>query len=201
MSVGLFMTIRASYVEKAREAATRYALAVDAALKSKGLEGYSDPKRAPDVYKDGNFGRSCLDHHSAGALVAIGEMAEEDEDPPSPHLELLAQNPFRVTFVPTDFDAPIALEHTELIAGERPRLWVGSLPRLHAELLRMAPRLGIPLDDGKLDDEVARQIDDGELLSEGDDGALAEDERTAWLLLLEGARLAIEHRVALSLAG
>ncbi len=200
MSVGVFMSLRASYVEKAQAVAARYASAVDAVLRGRGLGGYVDPKTVPDVYRRGRFGRSGIDHHSAGAFVALGEMAEESEEP-SPHLELLATNPFRLAYVPADFDAPLALEHTELIAGERPRLWVGSAPRLAEELSRMAQRLGIPLEGSTLSDEVADKIAAMELLGEGDDGALAEDERTVWLLLFEGARLANHHRVALSLAG
>ena len=38
-------------------------------------------------------------------------------------------------------------------------------------------------------------------LLEGDSTELAEDERTAWLALYEGARCALKHEVALTLAG
>jgi hypothetical protein len=199
MSIGVFLTIGASYVERAKDVGQRYVAAIDRALRSRGLPGYADPPRAPDAYRRGRFGRSSLDHHGAGTFVSLGEMAEEDEA--SPHLSLLAESPFRLAFVPTDFELPMPVEHSELIAGERPRLWLGSSPRLLEELYRMAPRLGIPLEDGSLSDELARRIDARELLTEGDDGALADDERTGWLLLVEGARLSIEHRVALALAG
>jgi hypothetical protein len=61
--------------------------------------------------------------------------------------------------------------------------------------------LGIPLDDGWLADTVAQKINDFAPLHKNDDCSLAEDERTAWLVLYEGARLAVKHGVALSLAG
>jgi hypothetical protein len=48
---------------------------------------------------------------------------------------------------------------------------------------------------------MAEAINDFKPLYEGDSTELAEDERTAWLAMFEGTRLAIEHRIALSLAG
>lgn len=199
MSVGFFMAIRASYVERAKDLGLHYVGAINEALVAQGLSTYADPKTIPNVYRGGFFGRSALDHQSAGALVALGELAEEDEV--SPHTELLATNPYRVAFLPIDFPKPLEIQHSELIAGERPRLFVGSAPRLSAELGVLAGRLGIPLVDGALSDAVAKQINAMEGLYAGDTLALAEDERTAWLLLFEGARLAVEHRVALALAG
>ena len=81
------------------------------------------------------------------------------------------------------------------------KIWVGSAPRLVAELVSAASLLGIPLEEDRLPDHVARGINDFAPLYDGDDCSLAEDERTAWLVLYEGARLAALHRVALSLAG
>jgi hypothetical protein len=62
-------------------------------------------------------------------------------------------------------------------------------------------RILASLENGVLSDEVAAKINEFELLTEDDDGELAEDERTAWLALYEGTRLAVENKVALSLAG
>ncbi len=116
-------------------------------------------------------------------------------------LQLIASNPYRVSFVPMDFDAPLPTDYTEVIDGSQVRIWVGSTPALRRELRAMAPSLSIPLDSDELSAEVAQRINDYEPLSEEDDGSLAEDERPAWLLLYEGARLSVEHGVALSLAG
>ena len=199
MSVGIFMGIGASYVERAKDVGIHYLAAINTALRERGLGAYVDPKSPPNVYRDGLFGRSALDHHSVGAFVALGELAEEEAG--FAHLELLATNPYRVAFLPTDFAEPFEIQHSELIAGERPRLWVGSAPRLSAELLAMAGRLDIPVAEGAISDAVAQQINAMEPLFEGDTLALAEDERTAWLALFEGARLAVQRGVALSLAG
>lgn len=52
-----------------------------------------------------------------------------------------------------------------------------------------------------LSDEIAAKIDDLAPLYVGDDCSFAEDQRPAWLVLHEGAKLSIKHGVALSLAG
>jgi hypothetical protein len=72
---------------------------------------------------------------------------------------------------------------------------------LLTELKQLAGQLGIPLVNGELMDETASTINDFQPLRNGDSVELIEDERTAWLALYEGARLAVEHRVALTLAG
>lgn len=71
---------------------------------------------------------------------------------------------------------------------------------LEAELIAGAGVLGIPLVEGRLTDAVADRINELERLTADDDGELL-DERTAWLVMYEGARLSVEHGVALSLAG
>jgi hypothetical protein len=84
---------------------------------------------------------------------------------------------------------------------EEPRIWTGSAVRLKKELATIAPAFGIPLVGDELADETALKINDFAPLFDGDKCDLAEDERTAWLLMYEGARLASGHHVALSLAG
>jgi hypothetical protein len=126
----------------------------------------------------------------------VGARSEEN-----PNLVLIRENPYRVTFVPADFGPPAPTEYYEQIAGEAVQIWVGSLPRLLAELRQLAAQLGIPLRDGELTDDTARAINGFEAFHNGDSAELIEDERTAWLALYEGARLALEHRVALTLAG
>jgi hypothetical protein len=199
MSVGCFLGIRASYIDEAQDVASAYVAAINAVLRANGLPEYSDPAHTPDVYDGGLFGRSALDHHSASCLAELAEIALGHQ--PAPHLGLLALNPYRVAFVPVGFEQPLLTHHAETIAGEQLQLWVGSAPRLVAELATTASLLGIPLDDGRLSDETARKINDFAPLYEGDDRSLSEDERTAWLVLYEGARLAVQHGVALSLAG
>lgn len=199
MSVGCFLGIRASYVDEAQGAASAYIAAINVALGTKGLPAYSDPARPPDVYNGGLFGRSALDHHSAGCLAKLAEMTMEYG--PAHHLGLLASNPYRLTFVPVDFPHPLLTDYVEDIAGEAVKIWVASTPRLAKDLESAAALLQIPLQDGQLADSVARRINAFAPLHDGDDCSLAENERTSWLLLYEGARLAVQHRIALSLAG
>jgi hypothetical protein len=199
MSVGCFIGIRSSYIEDAQDAAVAYVAAINRALHLNGLPGYTDPPEAPKVYVGGLFGRSALDHHSAGCLVELAELAMRQRR--VPHLGLLATNPYRVAFLPLSFDQPLLTEYQESIAGEQVSIFVGSAPALFSELTTVASSLGIPLQDGRLSDAVARKINDFAPLHDGDDCSLAEDERTAWMLLYEGARLAVQSGVALSLAG
>ena len=128
----------------------------------------------------------------------VGELAENHDL--GPHLALVFENPYRVVFLPYDFAQPIETTHKELLAGDYYTVWAGSAPRLLAELKQAAPYLGIPLVSGELSDEVAHQINEYEPLFEGDKNAGAEN-RSAWFVLYEGARLATRHNVALSLAG
>ena len=119
----------------------------------------------------------------------------------APHLGLLVANPYRVAYVPIDFANPLLTEHVERIWDQQVRIWIGSLPHLRNELVALAPELGISLDSGQLSDETAQRINDFAPLYDGDNCAYAEDERTAWMLLFEGARMALHHRAALTLAG
>jgi hypothetical protein len=191
--------IRASYIDDAQGVASVYLDAINAALGAIGLPRYTDPANPPDVYSGGLFGRSALDHHSARCLAELAASAVARGL--APHLGLLATNPYRVAFVPLDFGQPLLTGHAETIAGEQVQLWVGSAPRLVTELTAVAAMLGIPLEGGRLADAVARKINEFAPPYEGDDCSLAEDERTAWLVLYEGARLAMQHGVALSMAG
>ena len=199
MSVGCFLGIRASYNDEYQVAAASHIAAINAALRENGLPGYADPPDPPDVYDGGLFGRSALDHHGARCLADLGARAARHGR--APHLGLLAANPYRVAFIPIAFGQPLPTDYSEALFGEQVDIWFGSAPRLVAELTTIAPILGIPLEDGLLADAVARKINDFAALYEGDDCSLAEDERTAWLVLYEGARLAVQHGVALSLAG
>ena len=78
---------------------------------------------------------------------------------------------------------------------------VGSLKCLGEELRWAAEELGIPLKKGELADEVAARINFLEPLSQEDMAGTLEDERTAWLLVYEGCRLALGSKVALAFAG
>lgn len=199
MSVGFFMGIVPSYTDEAKDAGAAFVAAINVELTRRGLPSYVDPPAPPNVYVGPLFGRSALDHHGARCLVAIAEAATEHRE--SPNLALLKSNPYRVAFLPADFEVPIETQYRERISGNHVPIWVGSAPRLLRELRDVAPQLGITLVAGALADETAATINEFGPLYPGDPRDLAEDERTAWLVAFEGARLAVEHGVALSLAG
>lgn len=199
MSVGLFMGIVPSYTEEAEDSARELIAAINSRLQEQNLPLYSEPDEPPDVYVDDVFGRSELDHDSASCFMQLAEIAEEHNSARQ-HLAILA-NPYRAVFLPQDFAEPFETGYREEIFGDLLEVWAGSAQRLLDELAELAPHLGIPLENSVLADDVAAKINDFELLTEDDDGELSEDERTAWLALYEGARLAIENKIALSLAG
>ncbi len=193
------MGIRSSYIPEARDSASDFVDAINQVLNSRGQSGYIDPVDPPQVYNGHLFGRSELDHHSSRVIQKIAGIGCSARN--SPNLALIYNNPFRVAYVPIDFSPPSPTTFHDRIGGERIQIWVGSLPRLLTELRCLAADLGIPLTDSDITDETAAAINDGKPLYAGDSLELAEDERTAWLAIYEGARLASEHNVALSLAG
>jgi hypothetical protein len=199
MSTGLFMGIRCSYVKEAQASAGAFVDSINRALIDTGIEPYLDPDRPPDVYTGHMFGRSDLDHHSSRVLAEVASTGASSRQ--SPHLALIRDNPFRVAFVPTHFPHPFPCGYKEQIGGGPIEIWVGSLPQLLAELKLLAADLRIPLKLGNLADETAAAINAWLPLYEGDSTELSEDERTAWLAMYEGARLASEHKVALTFAG
>lgn len=199
MSVGLFMGIVPSYTEEAEDSARELLAAINSRLQAQNLPLYSEPDEPPDVYVDDVFGRSELDHHSASCFAQLSEIAEERKSARQ-HLAILV-NPYRTIFLPLDFSEPFNTGYKEEIFGDSFEVWAGSAQRLLDELAELAPHLGIPFESNVLTDDVAAKINEFELLTENDDGELAEDERTAWLALYEGARLAVENKIALSLAG
>ena len=145
------------------------------------------------------FIRSELDHHTSRVLAEVTGIAASLS--PSPHLALIRDNPYRVSFVPVDFDLPLQTDYSEQISGTAIPIHVGSLPQLLVELETLAKVLGIPLNESGLSDRDAAAINAWQQLHDGDAAELIEDKRTAWLLLYEGTRLAIHHNIALTLAG
>ena len=198
MSVGVFMGIRASYTEEAQASAENYLAAINVALAARGLPPYLDPAPAPDVYNDTLFGRSAVDADSGKCISEVARIGVKQSG--AKHLALLNYNPYRVSFVPADFPEPLATRYTEPIAGKNTGIWVGSAATLFRELLDVATKLKVPIDGG-LSDTVAEKIRDYQPLFEGDSVDPNSDLRSTWLLLHEGARLALEHHVALSFAG
>ena len=114
-------------------------------------------------------------------------------------LELLAANPYRVSFLPTPLLEPVETDYAERIGGEMTNIWVGSVQALIGDLKSVAQAMSIPLEDNALSDEIAQKIDNYDQLGRDDLGE--PDQRMAWLMLYEGCRLAMSFQVALSFAG
>jgi hypothetical protein len=119
------------------------------------------------------------------------------------HLKLLIVVPLPVVYVPQDFSQQ--LEALEPRGGGEGKVFLGSAPHVLRCLVAVVQdeKLAIPLQpDGTLSDVTAERINAREPLFDGDTHHLAsEGLRTAWLMLHEGARLAVEHQTALALAG
>jgi hypothetical protein len=199
MSVGFFVGIKDSYIEQAQHLADQYIGAANRVLTDLGAPPYSESRKPPDVYNNHLFGRSALDHDSARLLARLGEAARKSID--AEHLWLLAHNPYRVAFLPIEFKKPLLTDYHEAICGENVPIAIGSSPVLFRECQGFANYLGIPLSHGVLEDSTAARINDYLPLNEGEKVDPNTDQRTTWLLTYEGARLSIEHNIALSLAG
>ncbi len=195
MSVGVFLGIRPSYPAGYESSAERFIANINTALRSVGLGEYREPPTPIDPYVDGHFGRSSLDHNSAGAIEAVAGCCPEQVA--CANLGLLGTNPYRVAFLPIPLLTPIETDYTEMISGEPTKIWVGSLFGLSDDLRRVGEVLGIPVADGEVNDVVARALDDFLPLSDECDPG----DCNVWLMLHEGCRLARSFNVALSFAG
>lgn len=196
MSVGAFLGIRPSFNDES--AARAFLGAIADVLSEAGFPPYGDPAPSPNRSRRG-LGRSSLDQQSAGALIQLAHRAERSED--ARHLRVIADNAYRVAFLPLELPAPIKTAYADPIGGTSTAVWIASAPALYRALIRLAPALGIPLAGDTLSDETAGLIDEGESLDENDFADAFESERLAWLMLFEGARIALAERTALSLAG
>lgn len=117
----------------------------------------------------------------------------EDEDPTHDPLvqaastrasHLMYHSDTEGFYVPIDFE--LVLEDESLTGA-----MLGSSPRLLAELISVAPLLGIRLEGETLPDEEADRIND-----EPDDAPFFR-ERTIWLMMFEAARLSLAHSTAI----
>jgi len=196
MSIGAFIGIRPSFRDQAH--ADAFLQAIEHALRLAGLPAYDEPPAAESARPIG-VGRSELDHHDAAALVALARRAREEGH--GQHLDVLTSNPYRAAFLPMELAAPLATEYVDPVAVHRAPVQVASALALRGELVALAPVLGIRLDQGYLSDNVAMLINEGESLGPDDIPLAWNEERAAWLMLYEGARVALKHRRALSLAG
>lgn len=149
-----------------------------------GLPPYLEPASIRSPYRGFRFGRAGTDHIGSSMAAGLARVAA------SPLLSSLAGDFQSALFLPDQTnDCCFSFDN---YAGA---IRVGPLDGLWRELNVVAPKLGVCLDRcGRLADADAEMIcEEGEISGFED----MEDERSAWLLLFEGCRLALEERVAL----
>ena len=173
MGVGVF-------VGATRGLDPRVRLLVDRTLEANRLPIHVEPDAEPRTER---LGRARTDSVPGGWLSDF-VLAELDSDEDRTHLGCL-DRPGGAIYVPRPLDRPLALEGA---TG-----WLASGVALLAELRSAAEGLAIPYFDGALPDAVAMAIAAGEPLSDGDDAAAWNEQRTVWLCLYEGARLSVAY--------
>jgi hypothetical protein len=196
----MFLGISKSFIQGAEDEARARIAAVNRALEAAGLPAYAEPEKPPSPYVGNRFGRTMIDHQPAEALKDLSFLSIMCLAPAElNHLKLLMVVPLPVVYVPQDFS-----QQLESGGGEG-KVFLGSAPHLLRCLVALVQdeKLAIPLQpDGTLLDVTAERINAREPLFDGDTHHLAsEGLRTAWLMLYEGARLAVKHQTALALAG
>lgn len=199
MYSGLFIGIKNSYAPESQVLAESYIKEINRTLSKKGLPLYEDGPFIPTINKNSSIGRSCLAHYSSSCLRDFGEFAESQVK--VKHLQLLKINPYRVVYLPIKLASFFTTNHKESIWGnEEVYLNVGSAYGLKNELEQLANRMGISVENELNFEEQIHQINQQKPLEEGEAADLNKDMRKCWLLMYEGARIAIEHHIALSLA-
>lgn len=178
--------------------------AINVQLRKAGLPEHHEPEALPplDARTDiGSFPYSSL--HALRRVYAYNLAYPGKPVPPLPEGSRVSQDPLiehmsspihhllwhsdcEGYYIPIDF--PRVIEHESL-----PGAGVGSSQRLLAELVSLAPVLGIVLDAGILSDAEAERIIN---ISEAEEHPFA-TEFMVWISLYEAARLSIAHRTAI----
>jgi hypothetical protein len=198
MSTGIFLSIGDSFASDAKVEAVSLVTAVNGALQGLGLEAIRDRPQG-----ESTFGmRVGTDAIGSSTLARLGLIAGDGRA----HAGLLAKNPYRLVYVPRDFEEPQATHFSVAYLDQEADVMVGSSARLLGDLRGVAAELTIPLaGDGSLGDGTAKTIDEALPLEAGED-RLEQWEallnvRLAWLLLHEAALASLREDRPISLAG
>lgn len=178
---------------------------VNELLAANGLPAHDEPEEQGPVQTRehcGSFPYSFL-HYLRRAFARVREgqavtpVLPDEEPADDPAIDsvgaafdahLLCHSDAEGFYVPIDFNNVI------FDVGDRglPGGMLGSTQRLMAELLEVAPALGINVTGGRLSDAEAAQ-----LAAENDEAAPLWHERLVWLALYENARVSIANRCLL----
>jgi len=89
MSTGVFMGIKTSFIPEAKKEAENYIKAINKVLYEYELGEYHENDITPDVYENGFFGKSGLDHHSSSCLANFAKFSESKTKPMRSNLNFL----------------------------------------------------------------------------------------------------------------
>lgn len=182
---------------------------VNLLLAQHNLPAHAEPERLPPLHsraRERGFSYSFLHYlrrvaaHAAEDPDWVATPLPDGEDPARDAVlaeryylldsHLLCHSDSEGFYLPQDFKKVLFGEDEKIPGG-----MVGSSPALLRELVRMAPALGIRLEESQLTDvEVARLTD----LIAGNAGIFRE--LIVWIALFEAARLSIEHGAAICFA-
>ena len=177
---------------------------INRALREKGLPAHHEPSaEVPENPRAGvvGFPYSCLHQlrrayahtvvHPGRILMPpqAGQEAQDDQMVESAYQatgsHLIAHSDAEGYYVPVDF--PDVIIDPEVAGGA-----VGSSHRVLAELIAVAPALGVRLDEGGLSDAEADRIN-GVVM---DQSSPLEAELMVWINFFEAARLSVKHGYA-----
>ena len=181
--------------------------AINELLRADGLPVFDEPVQLPQIesrsdcdgfpysfihYLRRFYARSVNDEDWHPEPVKAGEDPAKDEilDQVSSMYEshLLCHSDCEGYYVPVDFDDILVSDDYE-IPGEL----LCSSYRLIKELIEIAPKLGVQLDDGRLPDSEATRIN-SEATEESGEFWI---EKLVWLAMFEASRLSIQHKTAI----
>ncbi|HSI13792.1 MAG TPA: hypothetical protein VK961_17235 [Chthoniobacter sp.] len=193
MSLGIFRSIRGSYVESYRKAAEKIIQALNKEFARRGIPPYFDPNPDEDTLRRlpcGNAGASTFGDlesraRQAGLPWTLGTVRGERQ--------IALPIPFAGKFsLPVGRTLLVFVETQEFCA----------VRTVYDELLALAPLLQIPLVNGAVTEETADRLADCELLpgDEEETAAALENERGLWLDLYFATRYSLEDHTPVVIA-
>jgi len=191
MSLGIFRSIRGSYVPQYRREADKMILRLNAELKARGLPEYHDPDPG-----ERGLRRLPCDHAGARTFSQLQKLAEEA----GLSWTIGRLRSERWIALPLEFDGTFSVRLGRvLFFFPRVQLFT-SVRTVYEELIALAPVLRIPFTDGSLGETTAERLANGLSLAEDEPAGFLEDERVLWLDLYYAARYCMEDSAPLVIA-
>jgi hypothetical protein len=191
MSLGLHRTIRSSFVEASRKRSDKIVRAISTELRGRGLGDFEDAD--PDLPWPGPI--PC-GNAGASTFQALHEVAVAADLPWS--LSLCKGE--RQIAVPVAFDGPITVTIERILGLIPVGLTFVSLQRVREEVISLARPLGIPLNRGRVSDEISERIADCRGVTDEEPAGHLESERLLWLDFYYATRYCLDEPSALVIA-